>query len=46
MLIERFCSGNGEEKRKIHWLSSDTLCITKLDGDLGLRDFKALILLS
>ena len=38
MLIERFWWGNGEEKRKIHWLSWDTVN-SKVRWWLGLQRF-------
>ncbi|OMO54874.1 reverse transcriptase [Corchorus capsularis] len=41
MLIARFWWGSTDTKRKIHWKAWDDLCVSKLDGGLGFRDFEA-----
>ena len=41
MLIARFWWGNSMDKRRIHWLNWDKLCVAKLDGRLGFKDFEA-----
>ena len=33
--------GETNAKRKIHWKDWDSLCVSKLDGGLGFRDFEA-----
>ena len=41
MLMARFWWGNGENRRRIHLPGWDYLCLSKLDGGSGFRDFEA-----
>ncbi|OMO57964.1 reverse transcriptase [Corchorus capsularis] len=41
MVMARFWWGDTKLKWRIHWKSWDDLCISKLDGGLGFRDFEA-----
>ena len=41
MLMADFWWGDNNGKRKIHWRAWDSLCISKLDGGLGFRDFES-----
>ena len=38
-LIAQYWWGQSTNKRKIHWLKWDKLCITKEDGGIGFRNF-------
>lgn len=41
MIQARFWWGGSKKKRKIHWRHWDSLCMAKLDGGLGFKDFKS-----
>ncbi|OMO52435.1 reverse transcriptase [Corchorus capsularis] len=41
MILAKFWWGDSVEKRKIHWKAWEELCVSKLDGRLGFRDFEA-----
>ncbi|OMO90520.1 reverse transcriptase [Corchorus capsularis] len=41
MIIANFWWGSSDNKRRIHWKAWDSLCVSKLDGGLGFRDFEA-----
>ncbi|OMO53282.1 Endonuclease/exonuclease/phosphatase [Corchorus capsularis] len=39
-MIARIWWGGSDSRRKIHWKSWEDLCVFKLDGGLGFRDFE------
>ena len=41
MIIAKFWWGGGKEKKGIHWLRWNLLCVSKLDRGLGFRDFES-----
>ncbi|OMO64639.1 reverse transcriptase [Corchorus capsularis] len=41
MIIAKFWWGSTNDNRKIHWMAWETMCVLKLDGGLGFRDFEA-----
>ena len=41
MIISKFWWGARWDKRDIHWLRWDLLCVSKLDRGLGFKDFEA-----
>ncbi|OMO52067.1 reverse transcriptase [Corchorus capsularis] len=41
MILAKFWWGGTNENRKIHWKAWDDICVSKLDGGLGFRDFEA-----
>ncbi|OMO67876.1 reverse transcriptase [Corchorus capsularis] len=41
MAVANYWWGKGSERRSIHWKNWSSLCISKLDGGLGFRDFEA-----
>ncbi|OMO58663.1 reverse transcriptase [Corchorus capsularis] len=40
-MISRFWWGDSSSQRKIHWKHWESLCVSKLDGGLGFRDFES-----
>ena len=40
-MINRFWWNHTQQRRKIHWVSSDRLCNSKVDGGLGFREMEA-----
>ena len=41
MIMSRFWWGDSSRKNKIHWKAWDSLCVFKMDGGLGFRDFES-----
>ena len=41
MIMSRFWWGDSSRKNKIHWKAWDSLCVSKMDGGLGFRDFES-----
>ena len=39
MLMAGFWWGDTSTSRRIHWKSWDSMCVSKMDGGLGFRDF-------
>ncbi|OMO96348.1 reverse transcriptase [Corchorus capsularis] len=40
-IIAKFWWGSTDSRRRIHWKTWASLCVSKLDGGLGFRDFEA-----